>query len=101
MSDLRWKHYAHVPPVPHLDFESEHHVNYAIKFISRRNSYPEINVQIAGALEFSVAYLERHRHLVIFVEILPEAFTPMRLKLNAMRNYTAEQAAQREETRCR
>lgn len=36
--------------------------------------YPEINLEIAAASKLSVAHLEGHRHLVIGMELLVEAF---------------------------
>lgn len=37
-------------------------------------TYPEIHLEVPGASEFAIADLERHGHLVVFVEDLVEAF---------------------------
>ena len=66
------------------------------------HAYPEIDVQVSAAAKFPVADLEGHRHLVVLVQLLVEAFALVRFHLNVVRRRQGEQAARRcEETKWR
>lgn len=41
-------------------------------------TYPEIDIQVAGAAEFTIADLERDRHFVILAQVLVEALEIVR-----------------------
>lgn len=56
-------------------------------------SYPEVDVQVSGTTKLTVADLERHGHGVIAVEILVEAFPPVRRELDVVSCGSAEQAS--------
>lgn len=47
-------------------------------------SYPEINVQVPTTPKLSVADLECHRHLVIFVQLFVKALARMRFHLDVV-----------------
>lgn len=46
---------------------------------------PKVQLQVARAPEFPVPDLERHRHLVAFVQVLVEAFARVRAQLDVVR----------------
>lgn len=60
-------------------------------------TYPEVNVEVAGAAKFAVADLECHRHLVTAVQVLVEALAAMRRQLDVVCDCAAQQQAGREQ----
>lgn len=62
--------------------------------ISREDVYPEINVQVPAASKLAIAHLESHGHLVVGVELLVEAFSRVRAKLDVVGGGEANQGQQ-------
>jgi len=58
-----------------------------------QTAHPEIDIEIAGMLEFSVADLECHSHFVILVKLFMEAFTAVCSELDVMCGGRSDQAA--------
>ena len=60
-------------------------------------TYPEINVQISTPSKFSVAHLERDRHLVILVQRLMKALAGVCSHLDVVRIADGEEGDEGEE----
>lgn len=55
-------------------------------------AHPEIDIEVAGMLEFSVADLECHSHFVILVKLFMEAFAAVCSELDVMCGRGGDQA---------
>jgi len=77
------------------------HIPTAFRLLVLGSMYPEINVQIAGVAELAVADLESHRHLVLAMQVLVEAFSTVRGQLDVVRGGGAQQAGREQQLRCR
>ena len=57
------------------------------------HAYPEVDVQVLAAAKLSVADLECHRHLVVLVQLLVEAFSRVRAEIYVVGESRAQQRA--------
>lgn len=55
---------------------------------------PEINIQVPTTAKLAIPDLKCHRHPVVLVQLLVEAFSRMRLQLDVVRHRTPWQGAQ-------
>ncbi len=58
-----------------------------------RESYPKVNVKVAGTAKLAVANLEGHCHLVALVQALMEALAPVRRQLDVVCGGCSQQQA--------
>ena len=63
-------------------------------------THPKIDIEVAGAAKLAVADLEGHRHLVIAMEVLVEAFAAVGGKHNVVSGSGAEQAGRKQQLSC-
>lgn len=54
------------------------------EFENMADTYPEINVQVAGTAKLAIANLEGYRHLIIAVEVFVEALAAMSWELDVV-----------------
>lgn len=64
-------------------------------------SYPEVDVEVAGAAELAVADLEGDGHLVVAVQLLVEALAAVGGQLDVVGGGGPQQAGREEQLRCR
>ncbi len=63
------------------------------------NSYPKIDVKVAGLLELSVTDLEGDGHFIIFMQLLVETLAAMRLELDVVGERAGDKSADGEDGR--
>lgn len=67
---------------------------------TKGTTHPEIDVEVTGAAKLAVADLEGHRHLVIAMEVLVEAFAAVGGKDDVVSGGGAEQAGREQQLSC-
>ena len=60
-------------------------------FIAAISTYPKIDIQVPAPAELSIAHLKCDRHLVVFMQVLVEAFARMGFHLDIVGIRQSEQ----------
>lgn len=74
-----------------LDYGFLGRVGWGLGGREREDAHPEINFEVPGATEFSVADLECDGHFVFFVELFVEAFAGVGAHLDVVRQSGADE----------